>query len=84
MAAVPQGDAFAVLDRAGVVSRRVARAPDGLPLVRVGTAGPDDPGTRAGMAVLGRAEPGAARASWSRWTWPGWPGSRCGCAATGR
>ncbi|MBM0228665.1 FtsQ-type POTRA domain-containing protein [Micromonospora sp. ATA51] len=57
VAAVPQGELFAVVDRAGVVFRSVPRAPDGLPLVRVGWPGPDDPGTRAGLTVLAALSP---------------------------
>ncbi|WP_200209736.1 cell division protein FtsQ/DivIB [Micromonospora coerulea] len=57
VAAVPQGEQFAVIDRAGVVFRTVPRAPDGLPLVRVGRPAPDDPGTRAGLAVLAALSP---------------------------
>ncbi|MFE9690027.1 cell division protein FtsQ/DivIB [Micromonospora sp. NPDC005806] len=57
VAAVPQGDRFAVIDRAGVVFRDLPRAPDGLPVVRVGKPAPDDPGTRAGLDVLAALSP---------------------------
>ncbi|PWU51414.1 peptidase S33 [Micromonospora globispora] len=57
VAAVPQGEQFAVIDRSGVVFRTVPRAPDGLPLVQVGRPGPDDPGTRAGLQVLAALTP---------------------------
>lgn len=57
VAAVPQGERFAVIDRAGVVFQDLPRAPDGLPLVRVGRPAPDDPGTRAGLAVLAALSP---------------------------
>ncbi|WP_319458689.1 cell division protein FtsQ/DivIB [Micromonospora sp. RTP1Z1] len=57
VAAVPQGEQFAVIDRAGVVFRTVSEAPDALPLVRVGRPAPDDPGTRAGLAVLAALSP---------------------------
>ncbi|MGC1213182.1 MAG: FtsQ-type POTRA domain-containing protein [Micromonospora sp.] len=57
VAAVPQGQQFAVIDRSGVVFRTVPRAPDGLPLVQVGRPGPDDPGTRAGLQVLAALTP---------------------------
>ncbi|MEW2591676.1 FtsQ-type POTRA domain-containing protein [Micromonospora aurantiaca] len=52
VAAVPQGEGFVVVDGSGVVFQRLDRAPDGLPQVRVVRPGPDDPGTRAGLAVL--------------------------------
>ncbi|NBE83749.1 FtsQ-type POTRA domain-containing protein [Micromonospora sp. NEAU-HG-1] len=52
VAAVPQDGAFAVVDRSGVVFRSLPRQPDGLPVVRVGRPGPEDPGTRAGLEVL--------------------------------
>ncbi|MFJ6196367.1 cell division protein FtsQ/DivIB [Micromonospora sp. NPDC092111] len=52
VAAVPRDGRFALLDRAGVVFRTVPRAPDGLPVVRLATPGPDDPGTRAALRVL--------------------------------
>jgi cell division protein FtsQ len=57
VAAVPQGEQFALIDRAGVVFRTGPRAPDALPLVQVGRPGPDDPGTRAGLAVLAVLSP---------------------------
>ncbi|WP_089157220.1 cell division protein FtsQ/DivIB [Micromonospora sp. NBS 11-29] len=57
VAAVPQGDGVAVVDATGVVFQRLDRAPDGLPLVRVARPGPDDPGTRAGLAVLAALGP---------------------------
>jgi cell division protein FtsQ len=56
-AAVPQGDRFAMIDRSGVPFQTVPRVPDGLPLVRVGRPTPDDPGTRAGLAVLAALSP---------------------------
>ncbi|SCG47545.1 cell division protein FtsQ/DivIB [Micromonospora humi] len=52
VAAVPQGERFAVVDAAGVVFQRADTAPEGLPLIRVAAPGPDDPGTRAGLTVL--------------------------------
>jgi cell division protein FtsQ len=52
VAAVPQGERFAVVDRTGVVFQTMPQAPGGLPLIRVGRPGPDDPGTRAGLDVL--------------------------------
>jgi cell division protein FtsQ len=56
VAVVPQGGRFAVVDRAGVVFRSVSQ-PDGLPVVRVGRPGPDDPGTAAGLEVLAALTP---------------------------
>ncbi|MGC5018100.1 cell division protein FtsQ/DivIB [Micromonospora sp. DT47] len=52
VAAVPRDGQFEVIDRGGVVFRTVPRAPDGLPVVRVATPGPDDPETRAALQVL--------------------------------
>ncbi|MEV4482260.1 FtsQ-type POTRA domain-containing protein [Micromonospora coxensis] len=52
VAAVPQGDRFVVIDASGVVFRTEPRAPAGLPVVRLATPGPDDPGTRAALDVL--------------------------------
>ncbi|SBT48209.1 cell division protein FtsQ/DivIB [Micromonospora narathiwatensis] len=57
VAAVPQGDGYAVIDRTGVVFQSVPRLPDGLPVIRVGRPAPDDPGTRAGLAVLAALDP---------------------------
>jgi cell division protein FtsQ len=57
VAAVPQGDAFVVVDRAGVVFQTVSRKPADLPLARIATPGRDDPATRAGMQVLGSLSP---------------------------
>ncbi|MFU8872552.1 cell division protein FtsQ/DivIB [Micromonospora sp. SL4-19] len=57
VAAVPQGDGYAVVDRAGVVFRTVPRLPDGLPVIKVGRPAPDDPGTRAGLEVLAALSP---------------------------
>ncbi|GAB3186258.1 cell division protein FtsQ [Micromonospora palomenae] len=52
VAAVPRDGQFVVLDADGVVFRTAPRAPDGLPVVRLATPGPDDPGTRAALEVL--------------------------------
>ncbi len=57
VAAVPQGDRFAVIDRGGVVFQHLPRVPDGLSVIRVGNPAPDDPGTRAGLAVLAALSP---------------------------
>ncbi|SBT44686.1 cell division protein FtsQ/DivIB [Micromonospora auratinigra] len=56
MAAVPQGDGFAVIDRTGVVFQTVPQ-PGPLPLIKVGQPAPDDPGTRAGLEVLAALSP---------------------------
>ncbi|MGC4805797.1 cell division protein FtsQ/DivIB [Micromonospora sp. DT233] len=56
-AVVPQGEAFAVVDRFGVAFRSLPEQPQGLPVVRVGRPGPDDPGTRAGLEVLAALTP---------------------------
>ncbi|MEV4657597.1 FtsQ-type POTRA domain-containing protein [Micromonospora sp. NPDC049301] len=52
VAAVPQGEAFALIDRTGVAFRTVAERPAGLPVVKVVRPAADDPGTRAGLEVL--------------------------------
>ncbi|MET8307678.1 FtsQ-type POTRA domain-containing protein [Micromonospora sp. NPDC005173] len=52
VAAVPQGEAFALVDRTGVAFRTVPRRPAELPLVRVARPAVDDPGTRAALEVL--------------------------------
>lgn len=57
VAAVPQGERWAVVDRAGVVFQNLDQAPAGLPVVRVGRPAPDDPGTRAGLDVLAALSP---------------------------
>jgi cell division protein FtsQ len=59
-AAVPVASGYAVVDRTGVVFERTARRPAGLPVVKVGAPGAQDPATRAGLAVLA-ALPGALR-----------------------
>jgi cell division protein FtsQ len=57
VAAVPQDGRFAVVDGSGVVFRSVAERPADLPIVRVADPRPDDPATRAGLAVLGALTP---------------------------
>jgi cell division protein FtsQ len=57
VAAVPQGERWAVVDGKGVVFQSLDQAPAGLPVVRVGRPAPDDPGTRAGLAVLAALSP---------------------------
>ncbi|MEV0155031.1 FtsQ-type POTRA domain-containing protein [Micromonospora sp. NPDC050686] len=57
VAAVPQGERYAVVDRGGVVFRTADEQPPGLPLLRVARPGPDDPDTRAGLAVLAALTP---------------------------
>ncbi|MET8232455.1 FtsQ-type POTRA domain-containing protein [Micromonospora sp. NPDC005298] len=52
VAAVPQGEAFTLIDRSGVAFRTVARRPAGLPLVTVARPAGDDPDTRAALEVL--------------------------------
>ncbi|PWR08826.1 peptidase S33, partial [Micromonospora acroterricola] len=56
-AAVPQGEAFALIDRSGVAFRTVAQRPAGLLLVKVARPAGDDPGTRAGLEVLAALTP---------------------------
>lgn len=56
VAAVPRGEQFVVIDRAGVVFG-CARPPDGLPVVRLAEPGPDDGSTRAALEVLGALTP---------------------------
>ncbi len=53
MAAVPQNGQFSLIDRSGVAYRTVAKAPAGLPLVRVDFPGPSDVNTRSALTVLG-------------------------------
>jgi cell division protein FtsQ len=53
VAAVPAGDEFTLIDGGGVPYRVVARAPDGLPLVRTTSPGPADLNTRSALTVLG-------------------------------
>lgn len=52
VAAVPRGEQFVVIDRAGVVFRTLPRQPDGLPVVRLAEPGPDDGATQAALEVL--------------------------------
>ncbi|PZG01285.1 cell division protein FtsQ/DivIB [Micromonospora deserti] len=57
VAAVPQGERFAVIDRSGVVFQTLDRQPADLPLVRVAEPGPADGGTRAALDVLAALTP---------------------------
>lgn len=52
----PNGSCWAVVDAAGVVFRTAAE-PGDLPVVIVAAPGPDDPATRAALAVLGALTP---------------------------
>ncbi|MGW0215221.1 cell division protein FtsQ/DivIB [Micromonospora chokoriensis] len=52
VAAVPQGERFALIDGSGVAFRTVDQRPAELPQVTVGRPAADDPGTRAGLEVL--------------------------------
>ncbi|MDR7278159.1 cell division protein FtsQ/DivIB [Catenuloplanes atrovinosus] len=56
-AAVPQGDAFAVVDDEGVAFRTLPERPGDLPLLVVAKPGPDDVNTRAGLEVLAALSP---------------------------
>ncbi|TDB72330.1 FtsQ-type POTRA domain-containing protein [Micromonospora sp. KC723] len=56
-AAVPREGRYVVIDGNGVVFRTVDGVPDGLPVVRLAAPGPDDPGTRAALEVLGALTP---------------------------
>ncbi len=51
VAAVPHGNTFWLVDQAGVVFRTASANPD-LPVVVLATPGPEDPSTRAALAVL--------------------------------
>jgi len=55
-AAVPTTDGFVIVDATGVVFQTVAEAGD-LPVVIVAAPGPEDPATRAALAVLGSLTP---------------------------
>lgn len=57
VAVVPRGEQFVVIDASGTVFRTLDQRPDDLPLVRVDRPGPDDPGTRAAVAVLDALTP---------------------------
>ncbi|MER7890984.1 FtsQ-type POTRA domain-containing protein [Micromonospora sp. NPDC094482] len=57
VAVVPQGERFVVIDGSGTVFRSLTQRPDDLPLIRVVEPGPDDPGTRAAVEVLGALTP---------------------------
>lgn len=57
VAAVPTGDAFALIDAQGVVFQSVPQRSAGMPLVRVATPGPQDPSTRAALTVLATLTP---------------------------
>ncbi|MFG1837730.1 cell division protein FtsQ/DivIB [Micromonospora sp. NPDC049175] len=57
VAVVPQGAAFALIDRSGVAFRTVDRRPADLPQVSVGQPAADDPGTRAALEVLAALTP---------------------------
>ncbi|WP_431729869.1 cell division protein FtsQ/DivIB [Verrucosispora sp. TAA-831] len=57
VAVVPRGQQFDVIDASGVAFRTVPQRPDGLPLLRLTDAGPEDPDTRAGLTVLGELTP---------------------------
>lgn len=52
VAVVAQDKKFLLLDRTGVAFLTVAARPSGLPLVAVAQPGPDNPETRAALAVL--------------------------------
>jgi cell division protein FtsQ len=56
VAAVPTADGLAVVDSAGVVFQTVEQGGD-LPVVIVAQPGPDDPATRAALAVLSSLTP---------------------------
>lgn len=58
VAAVPVGeDEFRLVDAGGVAFHTVTSAPPDLPLVTVDRPGPDDPDTRAALAVLAALTP---------------------------
>lgn len=58
VAAVPTAPGrLTLIDASGVPYREVARAPDGLPLVRTSTPGPSDLNTRSALKVLGALSP---------------------------
>lgn len=56
-AAVPVGDEVVLVDSHAVVFQTVAEAPSGVPVVVVAEPGPDDPATRAAIAVLAALTP---------------------------
>ncbi|MFI5933417.1 cell division protein FtsQ/DivIB [Actinoplanes sp. NPDC051494] len=53
VAAVPVGEAFALIDAEGVPYRTVAQAPEDLPVAKLAEPGPADIETRAALVVLG-------------------------------
>ncbi|SCL16022.1 cell division protein FtsQ [Micromonospora nigra] len=57
VAAVPRGERFVLVDAAGVAFRTVPQRPAALPVLRVAAPGPQDPGTLAGLEVLGALTP---------------------------
>jgi cell division protein FtsQ len=57
VAAVPVGDRYAIVDREGVVFDSAAQRPAALPVLKLGTPGPDDPATRAALTVLAALPP---------------------------
>nr|WP_080128199.1 FtsQ-type POTRA domain-containing protein [Actinoplanes sp. SE50] len=52
VAAVPGRSGFTLIDRAGVPFRSAERKPDGLPLAKVATPGPNDANTGSALKVL--------------------------------
>ncbi|WP_422774061.1 cell division protein FtsQ/DivIB [Plantactinospora sp. WMMC1484] len=57
VAVVPQNRRYLVVDASGVVFQTRADRPGGLPLVRLGTPGPDDAATRGALEVLAALTP---------------------------
>jgi cell division protein FtsQ len=57
VAAVPGQTGFQLLDGSGVVFHSVTARPAGLPVVRLAAPGPDEPSTRAALAVLAALTP---------------------------
>jgi cell division protein FtsQ len=57
VAVVAAGDAFVVVDAAGVVFNQVAQRPDGVVELGVASPGPEDPATRAALRVLAALTP---------------------------
>ncbi|NIL56772.1 FtsQ-type POTRA domain-containing protein [Salinispora arenicola] len=57
VAVVPQEGQFVMVDAAGVAFRWLSAPPDGLPVIRVASPGPEDPETRAALVVLAALTP---------------------------
>lgn len=62
VAAVDRGGTLWLVDADGVLFAQVSAAPEGVVLLQVPDAGPEDPATRAGLTVLAALDPTIAEA----------------------